>query len=564
MLLALMPSTASAAPNVTARSAIVMDYETGDILFSRDIDTLRSPASMTKIMTAFIVYEEIAAGHLTFETMIRVSANAERISRAYDWGGRYVRAGSSHSVETMLRLIMLPSHNGACIAVAEHISGSEAAFVRRMNDTARRLGLRGHFGDSFGSTGNMLSARDVAALTREFIRSYPDILRITRMVSTGFAGGTAPNTNRFLHSNTQFWGDADFFRDVDGFKTGTSSSAGPCLSSTAMRDGRRVIVVVMNSAGPATRYHDSRALINFGFSELIRRDNAMNAIQINVTAEQNAVRRNTYYSLTASLANVNTGNFTALGGGWIINGQTISTFGPFVPSSQRDFSLTQLLPMDSPLDTLQIEFFLNLPNGGKITEALQLPVSAEEPLLFRDIYPHWARAYIYNAHTLGLIQGHGDGRFGPEEYFTRAMAAQLLYNLADATAPEVAPQFDDVAAGHWYAGAIAWAAEHDIVQGDGDGLFRPGDSITRQEIFVLLWNFAYYWMEIDTTPGLEPIPPFSDLDLVGDWARDALLWMCAAGLVRGNEHGEVNPLGTTTRAESATLMVRFMERITGK
>ena len=256
---------AAAAPHVTARSAVVMDYETGEFLFERDADTLRSPASMTKNMTAFIVYEEIAAGNLTFETMIPVSRNAANISRSYDWGGRYINAGQYHSVETMLRLIMLPSHNGASVAMAEYISGTEAAFVQRMNDTAYRLGMSAHFNDSFGLD-NLVTARSMAILVHTFIRDFPDILRITGMRSFAFGGGTAPNTNLLLRSEGAF-----FYSGADGFKTGTSAAAGHCFSGTAYRDGRRIITVVMNASGDAGRYGDTIRMLDFGFAESERR-----------------------------------------------------------------------------------------------------------------------------------------------------------------------------------------------------------------------------------------------------------------------------------------------------
>ena len=258
-------ATAAAAPDVTARSAVAMDFETGEFLFERDPDTLRAPASMTKVMTAYIIYEEIAEGNLTLETMIPVSRNAASVSRSFDWGGRYINAGQQHSVETMLRLIMLPSHNGASVAMAEYISGTEAEFVRRMNDTAYRLGMTARFDNSHGATDNLMTARAMAILLQSFIREFPDILRITSMRSFTFAGGTAPNTNLLLRS-----GGAFFTPSADGFKTGTTAAAGHCLSATAYRDGRRIITVVMNASGDSGRYGDTIRLFDFGFAEAAR------------------------------------------------------------------------------------------------------------------------------------------------------------------------------------------------------------------------------------------------------------------------------------------------------
>jgi D-alanyl-D-alanine carboxypeptidase len=241
-----------------------MDFETGEFLFEHNPDTLRAPASMTKNMTAYIIYEEIAAGNIAFDTMIPVSRNAANISRRFDWGGRYINAGQRHSVETMLRLIMLPSHNGASVAMAEYISGSEWAFVQRMNDTAYRLGMTAHFNDCFGYD-NLMTARSVAILVHSFIQEFPDILRITNMTSFAFGGGTAPNTNLLLRRDRGFYTPS-----ADGFKTGTNDAGGHNLSATAYRDGRRIITVVMGGRGDAGRYGDTIRLFNHGFAEAER------------------------------------------------------------------------------------------------------------------------------------------------------------------------------------------------------------------------------------------------------------------------------------------------------
>ena len=267
LMLALAPligtdAAAANPPSITASSAAVIDVATGEVLFERDAYRLRPPASMTKNVTAFIVYEEIAAGRLSFDTMITVSQNAVNISRANEWraGTIFTTVGAQYSVETMLRLIMLISHNGACVAVAEHISGSEGQFAVRMNEEMQRLGIEANFQNSHGLWGNSISAVGMARFLRHFIIEHPDFLRITAMQSSPFRATTIPNTNHLLsHAH------------VDGIKTGTTGAAGPCLSSTAFRGEHRVVAVTMNSSNRDTRFSDSLRLLNFGLDEAARR-----------------------------------------------------------------------------------------------------------------------------------------------------------------------------------------------------------------------------------------------------------------------------------------------------
>lgn len=554
LLLTATTITASAAPSITAQAAIVMDYETGDVLWGRDIDTRRAPASMTKNMTAFLVYEEIAAGRLSFDTMIPISQNAERISRQWDWGGRYVRAGQSHSVETLLRLIMLPSHNGACIAVAEYISGSEAAFVGLMNQTAARLGIDAEFGDSFGaSAGNRISARAMATLVRTFIQTHPDILRITQMTSFTFAGGRTPNTNLLLPGNSFFTAGAD------GFKTGTGAAAGHCLSATATRNGRRVITVIMNAPHNNGRYGDTRNLFNFGFAELERRDTALNALTVNLSADTQSVRRNADFTLTAQLENIH-GNFSVSGGEWRINGQTVYTLGSFTPQSHRTFTLTHHIPANSTLESLNIEFSILLPNGNRTSTSLTLPVSAAPPALFRDVSNHWAEADVERVVSLGLFTGINDDFFDPNGNMTRAMFVTVLGRMAYGMGIDVSNSgttpFDDVPANTWFSGHLAWAWEQGIVTGISDTWFGTNNPVTRQEAATMFYRFMqHYNIELPLGADIH----FTDADLISDWAYTAIQLVSRTGLITGFPDGRFGPTDFATRAQVAVIFLRFID-----
>ncbi|MCL2187251.1 MAG: stalk domain-containing protein [Defluviitaleaceae bacterium] len=256
------------APNISASIAVVMDYHTGEILYEREMERRWIPASMTKSMTAFITYLEIEAGNLTPDTRIRVSAGAAAFSSDRRQQGSFVPlpAGEYISVEILLQLLMLPSANAAAVVLAEHISGSEAVFVARMNEVAAELGMYSSFTNSHGALPHHTNAYSIAILTREFISRFPDILRITAIPHMHFNGVRYNNTNFLLP------GASVPFAGTDGFKTGTLRQAGWNHSVTAERDGRRVIAVVMNAPDNASRHGDARRLLQFGFDEIERRE----------------------------------------------------------------------------------------------------------------------------------------------------------------------------------------------------------------------------------------------------------------------------------------------------
>jgi D-alanyl-D-alanine carboxypeptidase len=252
--------------NVSAQAAIVIDYDTGEILYEKDARTPRVPASLTKIMTAYIVFQELESGRLTLDTVLHVSANASAISRnGTDYGGSYVPlVESSYTVREMLYLLFLPSANAAPVVFAEHISGNEETFVVRMNETAAGLGMYAEYKNAHGAQPHYSDAYSTAILVRRFIQEYPSVLNITKTPSVTIGGRSYTNSNRFLLRN-----NGHYFAEVDGFKTGSLDGwAGCCLASTATRGGKRIIAVVMNSPDNDARYRDSRKLLEYGFTAL--------------------------------------------------------------------------------------------------------------------------------------------------------------------------------------------------------------------------------------------------------------------------------------------------------
>ena len=250
-------------PTITADSAIVIDYDTGETLYEKDADTMRVPASMTKVMTAYIIFEELEAGRLTLDTMVPVSDTNANRSRSSSYPAIVpLPYGKSQSVDTLLKLILIPSASASCIVMADYISGSEAAFVQRMNETAKRLGMTAEYKNCHGAHVHYLTARSQAILVREFIHRFPQVLEYTSMTGVTFNGKYYPNTNKLLPG-------LDYAYDgVDGFKTGTIDAAGYCLSATAVKNGRRIISVVMHADNDRTRHTDSTSLLDYGFAML--------------------------------------------------------------------------------------------------------------------------------------------------------------------------------------------------------------------------------------------------------------------------------------------------------
>ena len=255
-------------PNIRSRAAIVLDFDTGEILFEYNAHEPRAPASMTKAMTAFIVYEEIAAGRLSFDCIVTISPNAARISSAPQYQGVTIpiSAGTQHTVDALLHFALLPSSNAAPVALAEHIAGTEEAFVERMNQTAAEIGMWAEFQNAHGSLdqGHLSNAYSFARLAYVFINRHPDILRITGTRSFVFQGMTYNNTNLLLRTRP--------FAGADGFKTGTTHAAGRNITATAVRNDRRIIAVQLGAPSQDARYTDIINLLEFGFAEAARRD----------------------------------------------------------------------------------------------------------------------------------------------------------------------------------------------------------------------------------------------------------------------------------------------------
>ena len=257
--------TSDTAVEVTAPSAILMEMTTGTVLYEKDADTARPPASVTKVMTMLLIFDALAEGKIQLEDKVTTSEYASSM------GGSqvFLETGEKQTVETLLKCISIASANDACVAMAEYISGNEEEFVRQMNERAAGLGMENtHFVDCCGltdSTDHYTTARDIALMSRELITKYPKILEyssiwmenITHVTRQGSKEFGLTNTNKLLRS----------YEGCVGLKTGSTSLAKYCVSAVAARNGITLISVVMAAPDYKVRFKDAAAMLNYGFSK---------------------------------------------------------------------------------------------------------------------------------------------------------------------------------------------------------------------------------------------------------------------------------------------------------
>lgn len=250
--------------NIAAPSAILMEASTGTVIYEKAPDTQLKPASITKIMTLLLTFEALEKGQIHLEDQVITSAHAKSM------GGSqvFLEEGEVQTVDTLIKCIAVASGNDAAVAIAEHVAGSEEAFVQMMNEEAARLNMTAtHFEDCCGLTDSdthITSARDVAVMSRELITRYPQIYDytkiwmedITHTTSRGSTPFTLTSTNKLLKQ----------YPYTTGLKTGSTSSAKYCLSATANKDGIDLIAVVMAAPDYKVRFADAMKLLQHGFS----------------------------------------------------------------------------------------------------------------------------------------------------------------------------------------------------------------------------------------------------------------------------------------------------------
>lgn len=244
-----------------AKNALLMDYDTGEYLYAKDAFTAVPPASMSKLMTVYILFSKIKDGSLSLEDTFTVSENAWRKGGAASGSSTmFLPIGAKVTVENLIRGILIQSGNDACIVVAENLSGSEEDFAVKMNEKAAELGLKNsHFENSTGlpSPDHKMSAEDLALLARAIIRDFPEFYPIFSQKSFTYNNIVQGNRNPLLYT----------MPDADGLKTGHTDEAGYGLTASAKRGDRRLIGVMNGMASNKERSEEAEKLMGWGFRE---------------------------------------------------------------------------------------------------------------------------------------------------------------------------------------------------------------------------------------------------------------------------------------------------------
>lgn len=255
-----LPAAAKADDTLPARSAVLMEQESGRILFEKNADEQLPPASITKVMTLLLVMEAIEENRIALTDMVTCSAHASSMGGSQIW----FKEGEQLSVDDLLKATCIASANDASVALAEHVAGSEDAFVDMMNRRAAELAMTNTvFMNTTGldAPGHLSTARDIAIMSRELLR-HERIVEYSKVWMSSLRDGQTQlvNTNKLVR----------FYNGCTGLKTGTTDGAGSCLSASATRRGMSLVAVTLGSANSADRFSAARGLLDYGFANFTR------------------------------------------------------------------------------------------------------------------------------------------------------------------------------------------------------------------------------------------------------------------------------------------------------
>ncbi|MDM8235615.1 D-alanyl-D-alanine carboxypeptidase family protein [[Ruminococcus] torques] len=256
--------TGQAEIDISAPSAVLMEASTGTVIYEKDADTARPPASVTKVMTMLLIFDVLEAGSIHLEDEVTTSEYAASM------GGSqvFLEPGEIQTVDTMLKCIAVASANDACVAMAEYICGSEEEFVRKMNERAKGLGMDNtNFVNCNGldAEGHVTSARDIALMSRELIAKYPQIHDYSMIWMENITHNTSKGTSEFGLTNTNKL--VRQYEYATGLKTGSTGEAKFCVSATGEKNGIEMIAVVMGAETSKERFADAVKLLNHGFGK---------------------------------------------------------------------------------------------------------------------------------------------------------------------------------------------------------------------------------------------------------------------------------------------------------
>ena len=352
-----------------AQSALLMDGLTGQVLYEQNSGSRIPPASFVKVMTLYVVYDSIRAGQLKMDDMVTVSEKAWRIQGSK----MFIKVGDRVKVEDLLRGVAIASGNDACIALAEHLSGSEEVFVSKMNEKAKLLGLKdSQFRNSHGmpDEGQFTTAMDMAILSWRYIEDHPEALLLHSTTEFEYNGIRQGNRNTLLQKNI----------GVDGLKTGHIEESGYHLVATAKRDGQRMIAVVMGCDRVKKRAPEAQKLLEYGF----RNFSTVEAVKKGASFGPVKVRRGKLNQVILSAAE--DGRVTVAKG------------------KENSVSVVPQLPpfIAAPIQKGQVVTKALIQNEGKNVKEVRLLASSDVP---KSILPSWpvTAAIIAGLALIGFV-----------------------------------------------------------------------------------------------------------------------------------------------------------------
>ena len=513
-------------PDTAAAGAILLDAGTGQVYFARNPDAARPAASMTKLMSLYLVFDAIDDGRLALDQSIPASARAASVSRNSGYSGHEkLTEGQEYLLEDLIKLVMTASCNGSMIAMAEYLAGDEETFVQQMNDTAAAWGIKARFADSCGlkDTGNAVSPRAMSEIARRLITDHPEILNYSTLKSTVFEGNTYNSTNTLLRNNS--------LEGIDGLKTGYTGGAKYCFTGTAKRGDTRMLSVVMGTSSAANRMSESHALLEYAFTrkeQLARCAQADRDFTASVTADRSPLIPYSPARLTAVFSDYDAPLSVPCEVSWLAGGQPASDQPARVWVENGASTSVTFRPRSGATEevTLRIRF----PDGAVEESRQSLPLSQEPLTLTAKVSA--AQSVIRKNESL--------------KFAVNATSDQN-YTLS-------------FAAG-WYLDGKA------LEDGQRTDFSTPGtDTVTLAGKDLSLGKHTLeFRCNTGKLPQLEQEIAgftFTVRDVSSDWARETIENAIAAGLVP--EALQKDYTKTITRRQAARMFVSLLEKSAGK
>ena len=334
MLLPIVTFNAEAAstPSTNAKANFLLNLTTGEVYYEKNADSVRAPASLTKLMTVLMLYEAMERGAVTKDTLVEISNHTYEIASDPEGSNVPLKCGEKYTVDELLHAAMTVSANGAACALGELLGGTEEYFAQLMTARAHEYGWEMTYYDASGlSDENCVTARSMAMLASTLITKYPDVLNYSSCTSINFRGKTYNATNGLLPGKSQE------YAGTDGLKTGTTSLAGKCLIATCQRDGNRLLSVVLGADSTSTRYGDTINMFNYGFSRTITMIESPQSITVNgIVVDMKAYNYEGHnYIMLRDLASSLVGTVNEFAVGWEESSKTI-TITTGVPETETE------------------------------------------------------------------------------------------------------------------------------------------------------------------------------------------------------------------------------------